>query len=228
MRDRWVHYSAYGGTGLVAGTTIVVSGMWLTQLAHYVGIAGPMGLSLPVTVDAGGAVGTILWLTGPTDTARTWGRGVAVGALAASVVGNVLAHLIKLGMVPVSWQLVVGVSAVYPVMCWLMVHLLVLARSGRTTRKPVARAAAASKPSPPKPVAQEQKPAPVPLHVVETQSKRELGRAWFLEQVRAGRNPNEIRPADVDKAIGASGYSKKFIAEWRAEVTTGTGRAAAQ
>lgn len=235
---KWVPWVTYGGTALVAGTTILVSGMWLTQLAHHIGIGGPLALSLPITVDAGGAVGTILWVTGPTDAARTWGRGVAVGALAASVGGNILAHLIGLGMLAVSWQLVVGVSALYPLMLWLMVHLLVLSRSRPTpTRKPAAKKptgkaaktgkapAAATPASSTQPTQPAVVPAaavePVALHVVDppATSKRDQAKAWFDQQVADGRDPADIKPAEVDRAIGASGYAKKFIATWRDDAT---------
>lgn len=48
---------------------------------------------------------------------------------------------------------------------------------------------------------------------------KERGKAWFLAQIDAGRDPHEISAAEVDKAIGATvGYSKKNIQSWRSEV----------
>ncbi|GGM77188.1 hypothetical protein GCM10012275_54790 [Longimycelium tulufanense] len=62
----------------------------------------------------------------------------------------------------------------------------------------------------------EERPTNVrPLRRPAGGGKREQGRVWFLQQVAEGRDPEDISAAEVDRAIGASGYSKKFIADWR-------------
>lgn len=54
-------------------------------------------------------------------------------------------------------------------------------------------------------------------------SKRELGRAWFHEQVLLhGRDPHNITAREVDVAIDANDYSKKHIQGWRVEVLAAT------
>lgn len=237
-QQRWVPYVALSGTTLVGGMTVLVSGTWLTNLAGLVGMHGLMAVSLPITIDAGGAVGTMVWLTGPSKDARTWGRAVAVGALAASITGNVLAHLIGGAAATGPVWLVVGVSAVYPLQCWLMVHLMVLLRTPArpTVKKPAGKKStsratvAPAKPTPAAPTPAAAPTGPVALHAVDSPvlSKKAQARDWFHTQVAAGRDPVEIKPSEVDKAIGASGYAKKFIAEWRIEATADVAAEAAQ
>src|SRR5690606_319557 len=205
-REAWVPYVTYGGTGIVGAVTLGMSALWLRGLAECVGISGLMAWSLPITVDAGGAVATVLWLTGPAAV-RGWARTVAVGSLVVSLLGNMLAHLIKLGLLSVHWSLVIGVSAVYPITCWLMVHLLVLSRPKAVpaSRRPAPKRPAAPAPEPQPATPTEQPPEPTETNVTELRpaamSKREQGRAWFREQVLVHhRDPEEIRPAEVDRA----------------------------
>lgn len=222
-RSVWVPVLAYGGTAAIGVIVALVSGMWLYQLAELVGMdAGPLALSLPLTIDVGGAVATLLWVS-YTGQVRTWARRVAVGALIASIAGNVLAHLIDLRIIPVGWPLVVGVAAVYPVMCWLMVHLLVLMQ--RSTAPARVKSTTAKTPASTKPTAAVKReaksltPHAPGLHVVtadEQLSKRTRGQNWFMEQA-ATRDPDSITAAEVDRAIGANGYAKKYIAGWRTE-----------
>lgn len=223
-RPSWVPWTTYTGVSVVGVTTIGMSGIWLTQLAELVGIDYPLAISLPVAVDAGGAVATVLWVT-HAGAVEKWARGVAIGALAFSLTGNALSHLIRLAMLPVSWPLVVAVSAVYPLMCWLMVHLLVLARTG--ARKPATRpkvsVPAVKKAEPTAPI-EPAKPDLTPLRVVPQQpaTKKEAGRLAFFNLVDQGRAPRDIRPAEIDKLIGASGYSKQLIGQWRDEAIAQT------
>lgn len=229
-RPQWVTWSAYTGVTVVGGTTIVMSGMWLTQLAELVGIPWPMSLSHPIAVDAGGAVATVLWVT-HTGAVEKWARGVAIGALAYSLTGNAVSHLIRLDMLPVTWPLVVAVSGVYPLMCWLMVHLLVLARTGakRSPAKPkpavqVKKADTPPTPPPPLEPKPQPEPEPAPANVVPIQAldkpavtKKEAGRARFHELVAQGRDPATITAAEIDRHIDAKGYAKQLIPGWREE-----------
>lgn len=51
-------------------------------------------------------------------------------------------------------------------------------------------------------------------------SKRERARAYFMEQVLVeGRDPmdKKLSAAECDRAVGANGYSKSHIDDWRAE-----------
>ncbi|MFE2751582.1 hypothetical protein ACFXGA_06215 [Actinosynnema sp. NPDC059335] len=52
----------------------------------------------------------------------------------------------------------------------------------------------------------------------EQGTKKDRGRAWLIKQVvEHHRDPQQISAAEVDRAIDASGYSKKFIDGWRAD-----------
>lgn len=230
-RPPWVTWATYSGVTIVGGTTVVMSGIWLAELATQIGITGPLSISHPIAVDAGGAVATVLWVS-HTGQVEKWARAVAIGALAYSLTGNAVSHLIRLGMLPVTWPLVVAVSAVYPLMCWLMVHLLVLARSG--VKKPSTRnkpATQVKKPDSPAPQPPEPKPetTPVPHNVVpiqaidltpQPQTKKEAGRERFHQLVAQGREPDEITAAEIDRHIESKGYTKQHIAEWREEAKT--------
>lgn len=228
-KPAWVTAATYTGVTIVGGTTVIMSGIWLAELAEQIGIGWPLSISHPVAVDAGGAVATVLWVT-HTGSVEKWARAVAIGALGYSLTGNAVSHLIRLGMLPVTWPLVVAVSAVYPLMCWLMVHLLVLARSG--VKKPATRTKAAPQmkrpdtPTPPPPPEPKPEPAPetaptnvVPIQAVDPQplTKKDAGRQRFHELVAQGRNPDDITAAEIDRHIEAKGYAKQLIATWRTE-----------
>lgn len=139
-REAWVPYAKYIGTGTVGGITMIVSGIWLVQLAELVGINWPISLSLPITVDVGGAVATLLWIKGGSKVVG-WARGVAVGSLVASVIGNTISHLIKMQAMAVTPWLIIGVGAMYPATLWLMIHLLVLSGGDQTRPKATGRPA---------------------------------------------------------------------------------------
>jgi hypothetical protein len=52
----------------------------------------------------------------------------------------------------------------------------------------------------------------------EQGTKKDRGRAWLIRQVvEHQRDPQQITAAEVDRAIEASGYSKKFIDDWRTD-----------
>lgn len=222
-RERWVPWVSHGGVVVVGTTAATMSFLWLSRLAELVGINHPMSLSLPITVDVGGAVATVLWMRGRKDV-RGWAQSIAVGCLILTVVGNAVAHLIELHMLQVSAVLVVTVGAVYPTMTWLLVHLLTVARRETAAtvtipappkQQPLAEATPRPRPAPERPAAPVRRLHPV-KPAEQTTTKLHAAYNWFTSQVVAGRDPATITAAEVDRAIGASGYAKKHIQEWRA------------
>lgn len=117
---------------VVAAAAAVLSFTTLTDLAEACGFTpwtGPTAPGtawlLPVTIDAGAAAGSLVWLS-RTGRPRLFGRGLALGLLALSVVGNGLGHyLVAAGIAP-SWLVVVLVSAVPPAVLGAVVHLAML------------------------------------------------------------------------------------------------------
>lgn len=83
---------------------------------------------LPVVIDAGAAVGSLVWLgRWAQEPARRFARILALTLLAASVVGNALSHWMTAEGITPHWTVVVAVSAVAPAVLGAVVHLAVLA-----------------------------------------------------------------------------------------------------
>ena len=117
---------------VVAAAAAVLSFDALHGLAVLCGFTPALAPLLPVTVDAGAAAGSLVWLSRPPGAARRFGRTLALVLLAGSVVGNGLGHGLAAYLAQPSWWLVVVVSAVPPAVLGAVVHLAVLA--GRVTR----------------------------------------------------------------------------------------------
>ena len=90
---------------------------------------------VPIVVDAGAAAGSVSWLSQPSPVARVFGRRLAVVLLAASVIGNGIAHLLEAYRLEAPWWLVVAVSALAPCVLGAVVHLVVLAVQDDTERQ---------------------------------------------------------------------------------------------
>ncbi len=119
---------AYAVVAVVGATVLLVSAYYLWQLALLVHMPVWLAWTLPVALDAGAAGATVCWV-GATGAARAWGRGIALSALAGTVAGNALSHLIGFGVVKVGPLLVIVIGAVYPAVLWAMVHLALMLRA---------------------------------------------------------------------------------------------------
>jgi hypothetical protein len=133
-------WKPWAGLGIAAIAVLgaVVSAIFLSRLALRTGVPTDLAWTLPVVVDLGGGVATLLWIKGE-KAVQGWARGVALGALVATLAGNSLSHLIEVGLVPVTVWLVIGVGAVYPAILWVMIHLLALSGSTPHTRSRTGR-----------------------------------------------------------------------------------------
>lgn len=113
------------GAGLVGASTAATSAVSLYSLAVLCGIPAPLAAALPIALDAGAGVAALVWITERGEL-RTWGRGVAVAALVATLAGNGVQHAITSGLLAVTLPLVLLVGACIPAMLWAVVHLSAL------------------------------------------------------------------------------------------------------
>ena len=119
---------------VVAMAAAVLSFSALRDLGLACGFDPRLAWLVPVVVDAGAAAGSVSWLSQPSPVARVFGRRLAVVLLAASVIGNGIAHLLEAYDLEAAWWLVVAVSALAPCVLGAVVHLVVLAVQDSTER----------------------------------------------------------------------------------------------
>lgn len=110
----------------VAAAAAVLSFAALRDLALACGFDGWLAPLLPVTVDAGAAAGSIVWLGRSAPAAAGYARTLALTLLAGSVAGNALGHGLEAYGARPHWLVVVGVSAIAPTVLGALVHLVVL------------------------------------------------------------------------------------------------------
>lgn len=117
---------------VVALAAAVLSFDALHGLAILCGFTPKLSPLLPITVDAGAAAGSFVWLRGEAPAqARRFARVLALVLLGGSVAGNALGHGLSAYAARPAWWVVVLVSAVPPAVLGAVVHLAVLAgRSG--------------------------------------------------------------------------------------------------
>jgi hypothetical protein len=122
-RDRWVAL----GMAVSAISAGFSSFDGLRSLAEATGWGG-MAPLFALCLDSYALVAIRVWLAGPTTSARarTFAKWNAIGAVALSLAGNAAWHLIAAGLLAVSWQIVLTVGAVPPVVLGLVTHLAVL------------------------------------------------------------------------------------------------------
>lgn len=170
------------GAGIVGVACAATSAVALNELASQCGIPDPLSWALPIALDVGAAVAALAWITEDGER-RSWARGIAIGALVASLVGNGLQHAIASALLAVTLPLVLVVGACIPGMLWAVVHLSAL--MARPEPAPKRTAAAKSKSAPPAP-AMEPVPAGdpgkrddlTPRRIERDQSRRDVGKDW--------------------------------------------------
>jgi len=118
----------WAGVVVVAGAAAVLSFAALRDLALMCGFGRRLAWLLPVAIDVGTALGSLVWLGRWTpDPARRFARGLALALLGGSVAGNALGHGLVAYSAQPHWLVVVAVSAVAPAVLGAVVHLAVLA-----------------------------------------------------------------------------------------------------
>lgn len=118
--------SIWIGVIIVAGAAAVLSFAALRDLALMCGFGRRLAWLLPVAIDVGTALGSLVWLGrwAPVP-ARRYARGLALTLLSGSVAGNALGHGLAAYSARPHWLVVVAVSAVAPVVLACVVHLAV-------------------------------------------------------------------------------------------------------
>jgi hypothetical protein len=114
------------GASLIGVSTAAVSAVSLYSLAMACAIPRGLAAALPIALDAGAAVATVVWVT-ETGTLRKLGRLVALAALFGTLAGNTLSHLVTADVIAErNLWLIIGVSPIIPAMLAATAHLLAL------------------------------------------------------------------------------------------------------
>lgn len=119
------------GLVIVASCAVAVSFAGLFGLAVLCSFSPELAALVPVLVDAGAGVATVVWLAGDVPpAARRYARRLALGLLSVSVVGNAASHaLVAYGARP-HWLVVVAVGALAPAVLAAVIHLAALVKAG--------------------------------------------------------------------------------------------------
>lgn len=120
-RDGWVMV----GMTIAAASAAVASFAGLRGLALVAGWPVQLAWLLPVTLDAYAMTSARVWLAGSTlaRRARRFARLNAIGAITASIAGNAVYQVELVGLLRISWPIVVLVGAVPAAVLGLTSHL---------------------------------------------------------------------------------------------------------
>ena len=120
-RDWWV----MAGMTTAAISAALASFAGLRGLAMVAGWPDRLAWLLPITIDAYAMTSARVWLAGTVGgmRARKFARANAIGAIATSIIGNAGFHLIAVGLITVTWPIVVLVGAVPAAVLGLTAHL---------------------------------------------------------------------------------------------------------
>lgn len=148
----------YALVAVVAGVALLVSGNYLLLYGEAAKM-GWLSWTLIATLDAGGIAGTLVWVLSQGH-ARAWGRGIAIANLGASILGNILGHLLQSTAISNGPGLQILTGVVFPAELFAMVHLALMFRRETAPAQP---AAVGTTPPVPTPVVDTPTtPAPLP------------------------------------------------------------------
>ena len=134
---------------VLAPAAAVASATALASLARATSWPGWSSWLLPISIDVLAAFAVLEWASPKSPTvARSYARALALAALAVSVLGNAVSHLVSAGLVRPGWVLIVLVGAIPPAALGTAVHLAVLASSPVPSRRTARRPAAETVPTP--------------------------------------------------------------------------------
>lgn len=204
-------------------------------------------ITLPLGIEAYAAYALGVWLSNrPMEAGtRRFAMWSGLVSLLLGALGQVAFHLLEANGRAVAPSFVVVCVACLPIAIvgmsaalWHMLHAndeRTVKKPSRSTRTPAAPretttpaasaslaagepAASAAHPSIPAAEAATPKSNVREIHPGQMTLKAK-GKEWFLAQVAEGRDPNTVKPVEVDRAIGATeGYTKKHIQNWRDEL----------
>jgi hypothetical protein len=153
------------GASLIGVSTAAVSAVSLYSLAMACAIPRGLAAALPIALDAGAAVATVVWVT-ETGTLRKLGRLVALAALFGTLAGNTLSHLVTAKVIAErNLWLIIGVSPIIPAMLAATAHLLALMFRAEEPAVPAKKEAPVKTKMAELPVEQALLPRPAKLHL---------------------------------------------------------------
>jgi hypothetical protein len=120
-RDGWV----MAGMAIAAASAATASFTGLRGLALAAGWPGHLSWLLPVTIDAYAMTSVRVWFapTGHGRRGRRFAQANAIGAIGASIAGNAVYHALSVGLLQVTWPVVVVVGAIPAAVLGLTAHL---------------------------------------------------------------------------------------------------------
>lgn len=227
-RDPWV----LAGLFIVGLTAIVASFDTLMGLAAWVGWRGwAVQILLPICIDVLALVSGRVWLAdSATMEARRYARGVSLTALAVSVIGNAIGHVVAMDSASTfKIVLAIVVGSIPPIALGAVGHLATLATMQAEETASVVVEEPVELPA-------ESTPEPEPEPVQEQSNRRGRGRpktkepiarAFWDHEREAGRFPTGADLARVAGADPTSGcnWRRAWLAEEEARKTamsTGT------
>jgi hypothetical protein len=205
--------------------TVALSFTSLQALAELCGFTGWLSWAWPVCLDAVAYLSTRTWLAkGP---AWRFARGLAVGAIALSLVANGLVHALTEYRMAPHWMVVVLVGAVPPLMLALVVHMLVADRPTAVgTAEPTAVTVTDRSGERVGPVTDR----PLPVFEPVTDEARPVDEPPVAETDRPEATDEPVRPAadrhrtGFDRAERAARTDTDLLGELRALATRTGGR----
>lgn len=120
-RDGWV----MAGMAIAAASAATASFTGLRGLALAAGWPDHLSWLLPVTIDAYAMTSVRVWFapTGHGRRGRRFAQANAIGAIGASIAGNAVYHALSVGLIQVTWPVIVVVGAIPAAVLGLTAHL---------------------------------------------------------------------------------------------------------
>jgi phage tail tape-measure protein len=196
MKSPVIKWIVFVGATVVGIATAAVSSVTLYSLAVHISVPDVNGLpaALPIALDMGATVAALVWITSEVGSElRRWAKGLALGSLAATVIGNALEHAITGGFISVDLWITVGVGALIPTSLFSIFHLLALIFHPEAS-KPQKKAEAKKVLASPKKVTAETKQHDTNEFQDKQVSSAQM-KEWIRSQLDAG---NIVTGRDVD------------------------------
>jgi hypothetical protein len=219
-RDWWVLL----GMAVAATSATIASFSGLRGLAELAGWPERLAWLLPITLDAYAMTSARVWLADlpVTDRARRFARANALGAISASITGNAAFHTAQVGLLEITWPVIVLVGAIPAAVLGLTAHLHALQGPTHTPPVPAAAPVPGARPNPYLPEITTTRPLPSrPKRAHRTRSHRpdaELLAAARVADTRY-RATHDGRPITRDALRTALSISGSRATELRRKLT---------
>lgn len=202
------------GIGVVAVSAAVLSFASLQALGQRAGYAPGLAALLPIAIDAQAVVATRAWLAAATPgPARRYARGLALTAVALSVIGNAGEHAMSAAGTVAPWWVVVLIAAVPPIALAATAHLgALLATRSTPIDTPAIEAAPVDPAGDVRESTRAESIAPPPARTIDD-LRAEFGRALVADGI-------DLDPASAESIRKALRCSPKRARQLRDEYAT--------